>query len=63
MSGRRGLLVVVAPWRGQHPDRVLEARLGDWWWSQVPNVARVFPGEIPALRRRRWRRLQVSCPS
>ena len=44
-SGRWGLLVLATSWRGLRPDRVLEARLGDWWWSEVPIVARVFPAK------------------
>jgi hypothetical protein len=46
---RRGFLVLAALRHGQRPDRVLEARLGDRSWPEVPSVVKVFLGESSAL--------------
>jgi hypothetical protein len=49
-GGRRGL-VLAALRHGQRPDRVLEARLGDRSWPEVPNAVKVFLSKSSALRR------------
>jgi hypothetical protein len=41
-GGCRVFLVLAALRHGQRPDRVLEARLGDRSWPEVPSVVKVF---------------------